>query len=199
MTAAPTSVPLISSPLWIICTEEWGKGDNIVSSIPPLLEAHVGSTRESIPLLPCGRLSVRSVQWYQEQQDWSLTALVHVEVIFNPRGCWDFLYKLLYKMPHHKNPPLFFKLAWADILIKNYQWQYIAGHWKPFLCGSFSAQILLCGCGHMFEWLGSQADVHSTVFILFRWLWEAAQMHWCWQRMWGEPDSWQHLHFSGPM
>lgn len=56
--------------------------------------------------------------------------------------------------------------------------------------------MILCGCGHMFDWLGSQADVHSAVFILFRWLWHAAWMHWCWQWMWGEPDSWQHLHFS---
>lgn len=59
MTTASSLVPLISSPFRISCTEQWEKGDNIVSSDLPQLEAYVGSTGESIPLLHCGSLSVR--------------------------------------------------------------------------------------------------------------------------------------------
>lgn len=62
MTTTSSSVPLISSPFRISCTEHWGKGDNVFTSDPPLLEAYVGSTGESIPLLHYGSLSLRLVQ-----------------------------------------------------------------------------------------------------------------------------------------
>lgn len=51
----------------------------------------------------------------------------------------------------------------------------------------------------MFDWLGSQADVYTTVFILLWWLWHATRMWWGWQGMWGGPDRWQRLRSSEPM
>lgn len=51
----------------------------------------------------------------------------------------------------------------------------------------------------MFDWLGSQADVYTAVFILLQWLWHATRMRRGWQGMWGGPDRWQRLRSSEPM
>lgn len=200
--AASSLVPLISSPFCISCAEQWRKRRQHCLLSPTSVRGSHGQHKRISSLTPLWKLvseisPVRLGTARLVPDSFSLCW-----GCLQPQGLLRFFFtsicikSLATKVPPHTHTFFFSPLilAWADILIKNYQ--YIAGNWKLFLSSSFSAQILLCGCGHMFDWLGSQADVHSTVFILFRWLWHAGRMHWCWQWMWGEPDSWQHLHFS---